>query len=128
VIPSTVSFLYARHEGGDIDTYHIDWTTGRLQLVGSQRPGDVHALAGDPNGRYVYMAFGPRDDASNPSVDVSVASYTASDSGSLVTVSEAWSRPWERANLYGDRCGPSGWTWLAASRKRIWQIPPPTPG
>jgi hypothetical protein len=116
--PAPVSFLHVRHEGGDIDTYEIDGTSGRLQLVGSQRLGDVHALAGDPDGRYVYMAYGPRTESSDPEADASIASYAAAEGGSLVPVSEAWSRPWDLEGTVDD-CGNLGWRWLAASRHRV---------
>jgi hypothetical protein len=116
--PVPVSFLHVRHEGGDIDTYQIDGTSGRLRLAGSQRLGDVHALAGDPEGRYVFMAYGPRTESSHPKADASIASYAASPSGSLVLVSEAWSRPWETEGARDD-CGNRGWRWLAASRDRV---------
>ena len=116
--PAPDSFLHVRHEGGDIDTYEVDGTSGRLQLAGSQRFGDVHALAGDTGGGHVFMAYGPRTESSNPKADASIASYAATRSGTLVLVSEAWSRPWETEGAL-DKCGNRGWSWLAASRDRV---------
>jgi hypothetical protein len=116
--PTSEGFLHVRHEGGEIDTYAIDGASGRLQLAGSQRVGDVHALAGDPDGRHVFTASGPRTDSSNPRSDASISSYAPTRSGALVLVSEAWSRPWETEGAL-DQCGNRGWNWLAASRDRV---------
>jgi hypothetical protein len=113
-----VSFLHVRQEGGDIATYQIDAATGRLQLAGTQRLGDVRALVGDPDGRYVYAAFDPRNLPVDPPGDASIALYEADASGSLLARSEASSRPWELGHGYD--CGNYGWTWLAASRDRVW--------
>jgi hypothetical protein len=118
--PAPVSFLHLRHEGGDITTYQIDGITGRLDLAGTQRLGDVRALAGDPDGRYVYMAYVPQELSVNPREDASIALYEADASGSLIARSEAWSRPWELGHGYS--CGNFGWTWLSATRDRVWGI------
>jgi hypothetical protein len=116
--PAAVSFLHVRHEGGDVTTYQIDATTGRLQPAGTQRLGDVRALVGDPDGRYVYVAFDPRTLPVDPPGDASIALYEADKSGTLVALSEAPSRPWEMGHGYS--CGNFGWSWLAASRDRVW--------
>lgn len=118
--PAPVSFLHLRHEGGDIHTYQVDASTGHLQPVGTQRLGDARALVGSPEGRRVYVAFNPRDLEADPLGDASIALYEADVSGSLVALSEAPSRPWG-SGVYA-RCGNLGWSWLAASRDRVWGI------
>ena len=106
---------------GSISTYRIEATTGRLQFVFEQVIGDVHALAGDPAGRYVYAAYGPRDRAASERQDASIVLHEADSFGRLGALSEASSRPWEPDNL-GTECWGEGWTWLSASAGGVWGL------
>src|SRR5262249_11104996 len=46
--------------------------------------------------------------------------YKADERGSLIALSRVSTRPWEISS--GHSCGNHGWTWLAASRARVWGI------
>ena len=119
--PVTTSFLHLRQEGGDIATYRIDATTGRLQLALTQRLGDAHALAGDPGGRYVYLAYGPRSRSESSNQDASIVLHEVDVTGGLLPLSEASSRPWP-ASPGSCTFGTWGWSWLSASAGRAWGL------
>ncbi len=119
--PTTTTFLHLRQESGDVATYRIDVATGRLQLALTQRLGDLHGLAADPGGRYVYLAYGPRSRSASSREDASIVLHEVEPTGALRPVSEASSRPWP-ASLGSCTFGDWGWTWLSASTGRAWGL------
>jgi hypothetical protein len=75
-------------QGNSVITYAIDGATGQLHPSATQDVGDAHTLAGEPQGRYVFAAFGPR--GGPPYFDPSIVTYAPDpSSGSLTKVSEA---------------------------------------
>lgn len=105
-------------QSGTVVTYAIDGATGRLRQSATQAVGDAHTLAGEPLGRYLFAAFGPR--GGPPYWDPSIVAYAPDPlSGSLTTLSEALSDPiWCRACSPMGRSG--GWYWLTASSTRLY--------
>ncbi|HSD67550.1 MAG TPA: hypothetical protein VLF95_12650 [Vicinamibacteria bacterium] len=99
-------------------TYAIDAATGQLRTSATQTVGDAHTLTGEPQGRYVFAAFGPR--GGPPYWDPSIIAYAPDPrSGSLTTLSEASSDPiWCRCCSPLGRAG--GWYWLSASATRVY--------
>src|SRR5262245_32634319 len=70
--PAPAGFLHVLQDG-QVVTYAIDAATGRLRQGGTLAVGDAHTLAGDPQGRYVYAAFGtrtPRSPSNEPKVRI----------------------------------------------------------
>jgi hypothetical protein len=106
---------------GSISTYRVEATTGHLEFTLRQEIGDAHAMVGDPAGRYVYVAYGPRDRAASHRQDASIVLHEADVSGRLVALSEGSSRPWG-ANVFGTDCWGDGWTWLSAGSGRVWGL------
>jgi hypothetical protein len=99
-------------------TYAIDGATGQLRPSTTQDIGDAHTLTGEPQGRYVYAAFGPR--GGPPYFDPSIVAYAPDPaSGSLTKVSEASSNA-----IWCPGCSPVGrsgrWYWLSASATRVY--------
>lgn len=117
--PSHGGFLHVL-QGHTIVTYAIDGATGALRRSATQDVGDAHALAGEPLGRYVYAAFGPR--SGPPYWDPSIVAYAPDPrSGSLTTLSEAASDPiWCRGCAAWGRRG--AWHLLSASATRVYGI------
>jgi hypothetical protein len=115
--PVGAGFLHVL-QGDSVVTYRIDAATGRLQPSATQTVGDAHTLTGEPQGRYVFAAFGPR--GGPPYFDPSIVAYAPDpSSGSLGTVSEASSRPiWCPTCASWGRSG--GWDWLTASSTRVY--------
>jgi len=99
-------------------TYTIEAGTGQLRPSATQDVGDAHTLTGEPQGRYVFAAFGPR--GGPPYWDPSIVAYAPDPlSGSLTRVSEASSDPiWCRGCSPVGRSG--GWYWLSASATRVY--------
>jgi hypothetical protein len=105
-------------QGNSVITYAIDGATGQLRPSATQDVGDAHTLAGEPQGRYVFAAFGPR--GGPPYWDPSIVAYAPDPvSGSLTKVSEASSEP-----IWCPGCSPvgrsGGWYWLSASATRVY--------
>lgn len=104
--------------GSSVVTYSIDRFAGTLQPSVTQDVGDAHTLAGEPRGRRVFAAFGPR--GGPPYWDPSVVVYAPDPlSGALQTLSEASSDPiWCRG------CSPWGrsgrWYRLTASSTHVY--------
>ncbi len=100
-----------------LTSYRID-ATGRLLGTADQPMVDVHQITGEPQGRFVFMAYGPRDHKTSQLR--SIVSYVANEhDGSLTAVSEGSSVP--------DRCGTSWWAgdeWIsfAAGVDRVYGI------
>jgi hypothetical protein len=117
--PVSAGFLHVL-QGDSVGTYRIDAATGRLQPSATQTVGDAHTLAGEPQGRYVFAAFGPR--GGPPYFDPSIVAYAPDpSSGILRTVSEASSHPiWCPTCASWGRSG--GWDWLTASSTRVYGI------
>jgi hypothetical protein len=109
--PASLGFLHVL-QGSSVATHAIDAATGQLRPSTTQDIGDAHTLTGEPQGRYVYAAFGPR--GGSPYLDPTIVAY-ASDpaSGSLTKVSEASSQP-----FWGGAAGR--WDWLSASVTRVY--------
>jgi hypothetical protein len=105
-------------QGSSVTTYAIDAATGQLRPSATQDVGDAHTLTGEPQGRYVFAAFGPR--GGPPYFDPSIVTYAPDPaSGSLRKVSEASSDPiWCRCCNPWGRSG--GWYWLSASAARVY--------
>jgi hypothetical protein len=106
-------------QGDAVVTYRIDAVTGQLRPSATQTVGNAHTLAGEPLGRYVYAAYGPRSGAA---YDPSIVAYAADpSSGSLRTVSEASSQP-----IWCPTCAAWGrsqeWYWLSASSTRVYAM------
>jgi hypothetical protein len=101
-------------------SYAVDAGTGRLRFVAEQIVGDAHTIAGEPQGRYVYAAFGPRSagppyDEPKPSI---VAYGRDASSGRLVRLSEASSDPmWHSSQPV-----KSNWYSLSASATRVYAM------
>ena len=105
-------------QGSSVITYTIDATTGALGQSITQDVGDAHTLTGEPQGRYVFAAFGPR--GGPPYWDPTIVAYASNPvAGSLVTVSKASSDP-----IWCRFCSPVGrsgeWYWLSASATRVY--------
>jgi hypothetical protein len=105
-------------QGDSIVTYAIDAGTGWLRQSVTQDVGDAHTLTGEPLGRYVFAAYGPR--GGPPYWDPSIVAYAPDPmSGSLAKVSEATSQP-----IWCPGCSSMGrsgeWYWLSASRTRLY--------
>ncbi|HTP24771.1 MAG TPA: hypothetical protein VMK12_03830 [Anaeromyxobacteraceae bacterium] len=113
------SFLFLLQAGNNVDTYRID-AAGRVQFVFTQHPGRADAIAADPAGRRVYLAYGPRALSEMLSTDASIELNEVDDSGNLVLRSQSRSRPWDTAFFEG--CDDIGWQWLAATEQRVWGI------
>ena len=115
--PAVGGFLHVL-QSGTVITYVIDGATGRLRQSTTQAVGDAHTLAGEPLGRYLFAAFGPR--GGPPYSDPSIVAYAPDPlSGSLTTLSEASSDPiWCKCCAAWGRSG--GWYWLAASSTRVY--------
>jgi 6-phosphogluconolactonase (cycloisomerase 2 family) len=117
--PVSSDFLHAL-AGDSVITYRIDAATGQLRPTATQTVGDAHTLTGEPRGRYVFAAFGPRrvEDRQAPSI---VAYSPDPSSGSLKALSEATSDP-----VWCPTCAPWGrsqeWYWLSASATRVYSI------
>ena len=103
--------------GEDLTTYRIDPATGRLQATVVQPMGDVHQIAGEPKGRFVYMAYGPRSAQApygKPRPSIVAYAPRASD-GALSPISEGTSDPiWRSSMPVACR-----WTSLSASVDRV---------
>jgi hypothetical protein len=115
--PASLGFLHVL-QGSSVVTYAINRLTGTLQQSAAQDVGDAHTLTGEPLGRYVFAAFGPR--GGPPYWDPSIVAYAPDPlSGSLTAVSEASSDPiWCRGCSPMGRGG--GWYWLSASATRVY--------
>jgi hypothetical protein len=57
--PASAGFLHVLRSGSVL-SYVVDAATGRLRFGAEQVVGDAHTIAGEPQGHYVYAAFGPR--------------------------------------------------------------------
>jgi len=108
---TTVSFLHVR-QADAVATYRVSNPSGHLELVGRQDLGEIHQLVGDPDGRFVYAAYGPYGTG-----DPSIAVYAAQADGALDLLSEAWSQPDTGPFRFGN-----GWKWLAASPARVYAL------
>ena len=115
--PESGGFLHVL-QGHSIATYAIDAATGALRPSVTQDVGDAHTLTGEPLGRYVFAAFGPR--GGPPYWDPSIVAYAPDPfSGNLTTLSEASSDPiWCRCCSPVMRSGE--WYWLSASATRVY--------
>jgi hypothetical protein len=115
--PVSAGFLHVL-QGSSVATYAIDYATGALRRSATQDVGDAHTLTGEPQGRYVFAAFGPR--GGPPYFDPSIVAYAPDpSSGSLRTVSEASSHPiWCPTCASWGRSG--GWYRLTASSTRVY--------
>jgi hypothetical protein len=105
-------------QGHSIATYVIDAAMGAPRSSVTQDVGDAHTLTGEPLGRYVFAAFGPR--GGPPYFDPSIVAYAPDPfSGNLTTLSEASSNPiWCRCCSPLHRAGD--WYWLSASATRVY--------
>ncbi len=117
-IATPLEFLHLPQPDGRVTTYRVDAATGQLDLALTQDLGPVHALAGDPRGRYVYAAYGPTSYSAASREDASIVLHEVDESGRLVAGSESPSRPWPTSTSC--RVGHWGWTWLAGSAGRVW--------
>lgn len=115
--PVAAGFLHVL-QGGTVVAYLVDGASGRLRESARQAVGDAHTLAGEPEGRHVFAAFGPR--SGPPYFDPSIVAYAPDpQSGSLATLSEASSDPiWCRGCASWGRSGR--WYWLSASSSRVY--------
>jgi hypothetical protein len=117
--PVNAGFLHVLQDDSVV-TYDIDAATGRLRQSATQSMEDVHTLTGEPQGRYVYAAYGPRS-ARPPydEPDPSIVAYAPDPlSGRLMTLSEMSSRPiW-----HSSRPVTGGWYWLSASSTRVYAV------
>lgn len=107
-------------QGHAIVTYAIDGATGALRPSATQEVADAHTLTGEPQGRYVFAAFGPR--SGPPYWDPSIVAYAPNPrSGSLTALSEAASDPiWCRGCATWGRSG--AWRLLSASATRLYGL------
>jgi 6-phosphogluconolactonase (cycloisomerase 2 family) len=104
--------LASRH----VTTYRIDGATGRLTMTADQLLGNAERIGGEPDGRFVYAAFGGYRGWQDPNrPDGSLVSYTAApEDGSLVAASQA------TAFAYGSPdFSVTGWHWLDAGPGRV---------
>ena len=116
--PVSAGFLHVLHDSSVV-TYRIDAATGQLRPSATQTVGDAHTLTGEPQGRHVFAAYGPRSGASH---DPSIVAYAPDpSSGSLMTLSEASSDP-----IWCPGCAAWGrrqeWYWLSASSTRVYAM------
>ena len=107
-------------QDSSVVTYRIDAATGQLRQSATQTVGDAHTLTGEPQGRYVFAAFGPR--GGPPYWDPSIVAYAPDPlSGSLKALSEASSDP-----IWCPSCAAWGrsqdWYWLSASSTRVFAM------
>jgi hypothetical protein len=115
--PASLGFLHVL-QGSSVVTYAVDRFTGTLRQSAAQDVGDAHTLTGEPQGRYVFAAFGPR--GGPPYFDPSIVAYVPDPTnGSLSILSEASSDP-----VWCPCCSPvgrgGGWYWLSASATRVY--------
>jgi hypothetical protein len=115
--PAGLGFLHVL-QGSSVVTHAIDAASGRLRPSVTLDLGDAHTLTGEPRGRWVFAAFGPR--GGPPYFDPSIVAYAPDPlSGRLTKVSEASSDPiWCRGCATWGRSG--GWYWLSASSSRLY--------
>ncbi len=76
-------FLYVLQDNSVV-SYAIDATTGQLDGPVTRNLGDVHAISGDPKGRFVFASFGPRscwDTLTGPSERARLEVYTPDAGG-----------------------------------------------
>ena len=102
-----------------IVNYRID-ATGRLRGTSSQAVDDAHQITGEPMGRVVYMAYGPRT-AEPPYKNIRstiVAYLPNGEDGSLAAFSEASSEPLYQSQLHVS----GGWRSLTAGTDRVYGI------
>lgn len=115
--PVPAGFLHVL-QADSVFTYAIDDATGRLRESARQSVGDAHTLAGEPQGRYVYAAYGPR--SARPPYDEphpSIVAYTPDPlTGSLAMLSEASSDPVWRSSM----AVTCAWHWLSATSTRVY--------
>jgi hypothetical protein len=119
VVPASAGFLHVL-TNRVLTSYRIDAATGRLQATSSQATEDVHRIAGEANGRFVYMAYGPRN-AAPPYTDTHatiVAYAPGPQDGALRAISEATSNPvWHSSQpVRGE------WESLTAGTDRVYGI------
>jgi hypothetical protein len=117
--PGHAGFLHVL-ASRQLTTYRIDDETGQLAMTADQPMGDVHQLSGETEGRFVYMAYGPRT-AQHPYGEPrpSIVAYAPSpQDGSLTAASEAWSYPiWQSGMPVS-----CGWTSLSAGGGRVYAM------
>lgn len=118
VSPAPGGFLHvlaSRH----VTTYRIDGTTGRLTMTADQLMGDAKEIATDPDGRFVFAAFGGyRDPQEAARPDGVLVAYEADpQDGSLIAKSSV------PAFSFGSPgFSHRGWEWLAGGIGRVFAV------